>query len=157
MQRIPLTRGKVALVDNVDFVWLCQWHWTAMRGASTWYAYRQGGCGNGKRRTIYMHRAILDASSCDDIDHRNGKGLDNQRENLRLCTASQNNANAKKRSKCTSKYKGVSWDKNKWKVNIYMHGKRTYLGRFDNEILAAIAYNEAAPAHHGEFARLNML
>jgi hypothetical protein len=76
---------------------------------------------------------------------------------IREATNAQNQANKKKRSNCTSKYKGVSYYKKhkKFKVGITVDGISIYLGYFVNEIEAALAYNKAALKYFGEFALLN--
>lgn len=58
-----------------------------------------------------------------------------------------------------SKYKGVFWEKrrSKWVAQIKVNYKHIYLGQYDNERDAAIAYNGAALLHHGEFALLNQV
>ena len=56
-----------------------------------------------------------------------------------------------------SRYKGVCWHKRKkkWCVSICKSGKRAYLGPFDNETEAALAYDQKAKELFGEFAYLN--
>ena len=77
--------------------------------------------------------------------------------NLRLCTHTQNQHNKDPITNVSSKYKGVSWhkSKNKWRAVVYLKKRQIYLGRFDSEIDAAIAYNNAAIKYFGDFARLN--
>jgi len=158
MKQIPLTQGKVALVDDADFEELNQWKWYAVWDGWHWYAIRceQNG---GRKQTIYMHRQIMGAARDQQIDHRNRTGLDNQRGNLRFCTTGQNAMNRKKRAGCSSRYKGVTWYKlyGKWMAYIKRRGKQTTLGYFDEELDAALAYNEAATEYFGEFARLNAI
>lgn len=92
------------------------------------------------------------------IDHKNNNKLDNSVENLRWCSKKQNSMNRlKQKSKSSSKYKGICFDKqnNKWRAYINIGGKRTHLGYFDNQIEAAEKYNEAANLHFGEFANIN--
>jgi len=92
------------------------------------------------------------------VDHRFGNTLDNRRANLRIATRSQNNCNRRiDKSKCSSRYYGVYYEKQKrkWIARINYKGKRLRLGNFDNEIDAAKAYDAAAKKYHGEFARLN--
>lgn len=158
MKSIELTQGQVALVDDTDFEKLNKHKWCAVWRGWGWYAMRSEHNG-GNRRGILMHREIMAAQPGQMIDHRNRRGLDNRRENLRFCTTSQNNANAKKRVGSTSKYKGVSLFRrdSKWQVHIRLHGKNTYLGRFDSEVEAALIYNVAAIEWFGEFARLNVI
>ena len=105
-----------------------------------------------------MHRLIMGAQPGQLIDHKNRKGLDNQRGNLRFCTRSQNQANAKKRAG-SSRYKGVTWDKHwdKWRAMIGVRSKRFHLGYFDDEDDAGRAYNRAATEYFGEFARPNVI
>jgi HNH endonuclease len=114
---------------------------------------------NGKRRTVAMHKIICPEYKI--VDHINGNGLDNRRENLREATKHQNNRNAKKRApKTSSKYKGVSYLKaqyhtKRWSAHIRINGKFTHLGVFSLEVEAAKAYNEAALENFGEFSLLN--
>ena len=151
MKEIKLTQGKVALVDDADYEWLSQWKWTY--GG---YAFRMIRDGTRKQRMIYMHRVIMDAQPGEQVDHINRDGLDNRRENLRLCSSSQNNGNQRK-TRGSSRFKGVSWHKEgrKWQTGIKLHGTQRHLGLFTDEVEAAHAYDDAAREKFGEFARVN--
>lgn len=154
MKEIGLSRGMVATVDDDIFEELSQHKWTVMKGTSTWYAYRKERRGE-RLINIYMHRQIMDTPPGMDTDHQDRNGLHNWRGNLRVCTRTQNRANSIK-TRGTSRFKGVVWDKGAWQAKITIHGVITYLGRFGNdEIAAALAYDVAALEHFGEFARLN--
>jgi len=90
------------------------------------------------------------------IDHHNGNGLDNQRRNLRAATNQENGRNRGSQRNSFSRFKGVSWSvqRQKWLAQI-QYGKQHNLGRHDKETDAAVAYNQAALQHFGEFAVLN--
>jgi len=92
-----------------------------------------------------------------EIDHINGNPSDNRIENLRKVTRSQNQMNKKKVIHKSSKYKGVSWDKQaqKWKVRITKNGIVKQLGRYDNEIEAGKVYNQFAEKYFGEYKHIN--
>ena len=94
MKRIKLTHGKFALVDNADFGWLNQWKWCTYAGHGTLYASRAIKV-DSKWVTISIHRQIMGLKKGDDlqVDHRNGNGLDNKRQNLRICSKRQNDWN----------------------------------------------------------------
>lgn len=109
------------------------------------------------KKQSYLHRLIMNASGSVQVDHINGDGTDNRRNNLRIATPSQNMANTGKHSHNKSGYKGVSKrkDRDKWRAQITKDRKVYWLGDFDNEVDAAIAYDVAASKHHGDFAYLN--
>lgn len=90
-----------------------------------------------------------------EIDHKNGNRSDDRFHNLREATSSQNHCNVKKYSNNRSGFKGVSWSiqRCKWRVTIRVRGKQTHLGFFHDVNQAALAYRNAAPIFHGEFAR----
>lgn len=74
------------------------------------------------------------------IDHINNNPLDNRVENLQIVT---NRFNVyKTQCKYTSKYKGVCWDgtRNLWRSQIHIKGKKIYLGMYDCELKAYLAY-----------------
>jgi hypothetical protein len=91
------------------------------------------------------------------VDHKNGAGLDNRSENLRKATHSQNTHNSRKIKNTSSQFRGVSFAKKRglWETQITVERKKIFLGRFKNEIDAALAYDAAAKKYCGEFARLN--
>jgi hypothetical protein len=161
-RRIPLTRGKYAIVDQDDFERLNKYKWQAGRSSrsGTFYAARSTWDKvNKKKRTIKMHREILNPPHPLVVDHINHSGLDNRKANLRPATKSQNTINKpiKKRKGAHSKYLGVTWQKsiNKWQAQIRAEGKHKVIGYFDDEITAAKAYDKAARKFHREFAVLN--
>jgi hypothetical protein len=143
MREIPLTRGKVALVDDGDYDDLSNHSWYVMTAGNLCYAGRSSPMVNGNRQLILMHSAIINTPKGMDTDHINGNGLDNRRENLRIVTRRQNLQNL--HIKKTSIYPGVSFetDSNRWRAQIKINGKSRNIGRFKTEIDAAIAYSAA--------------
>ena len=158
--RIPLTKGKFAIVDVGDFAEINKHKWyTSQRGRFS-YARRGDGIKHGNKTAIAMHREIMGHPKNMYIDHINHNGLDNRRANLRLATPKQNAwNNLPRKGNYSSKYKGVSWHKRdrKWYAKIVIHGKAKHLGGFNDEKAAAAAYNSAAKKLFGEFACLNKI
>lgn len=155
MKKIKLTQGQVAIVDDNDYEWLSQWKWYAHKRSENIYYAARRETRNGKRAMVAMHREIIKTPEGMHTDHMNGNGLDNRRQNLRICTNRENRWNQRKQKQTSSKYKGVSWRKaeEKWRAQIGYDGKRIHLGYFDKEEDAHQAYCKAAKRFHGEFAR----
>jgi hypothetical protein len=150
MKEIPLTQGKIALVDDEDFPELSKYRWYAHKDDNTWYAERHSPKIDGESHKIKMHRVIAGTPKGVDTDHINGDGLDNRRENLRIVTHRINQQN--RHESKTSKYPGVSWDrrKRKWRADIRIGGKRRHLGLYPDEEIAGIVYTKACAALEGD-------
>lgn len=161
--------NKPCYLDDIDYLIFNKLKWSLSNGKYTSYARTRI---SGKN--VFMHRLILGLTNPKIlVDHKDRNGLNNQRENIRICTPSENQKN--KKPSGVSKYIGVSRHvskrkyKNKsgviieykahpaWFSSIKYNGKYICLGRFKNEEDAAKAYNEAALKYHGEFARINQL
>ena len=150
MKKIKLTQNKVALVDDADYEYLSQWKWTYSNVGAAGYATRSQPHLNkdGKivRKTIYMHSEIVEKKiSTNVVDHKNGKTLDNRRENLREATQAQNLWNRKA--------KGVYQTRNKkWIAMIQANCKPIRLGTFKTKSEALVARRLAEKLLFGEFA-----
>jgi len=116
------------------------------------------------KRTLMMHRIIMNADSKHIVDHIDGNGLNNKKENLRFVTKSQNAQNKRRKSKALSKYKCVRYEateknnlKKPWRAYIKdpNTNKRTTIGFFVTEEEAARAYDKKAIELFGTFAKLN--
>lgn len=158
MKKIELTRGHFALVDDDDYDVLKDYQWHVVPSRKTFYASRTGIKRFGEKATVNMHRQILRLEDKNiQADHIDGNGLNNQKYNLRVCNHRQNQHNSLKRDGCSSKYKGVSWNKNanKWKVSFGPSENRSCIGYYDSEVEAALVYNCVASFAYGEYAKLN--
>lgn len=172
MKLIALTQGQFTKVDDEDYDFLMQWKWHAQKHYKTgkYYAVRRLPREKYKpRKSIQMHRLLLGLTKTFDYgDHSDRDTLNNQRNNLRKASMSQNGANRTCKKNSHSKYLGVffySGDKRlkvpikKYQSSCRSEGILHFLGLFpytpEGEIQAAKAYDKAAKKHHGEFANLN--
>lgn len=147
---IKLTQGQETCVDLGDWERVRRHRWYAQRGRKTYYGATMLTT-NGKRAQVYLHKFLLQAPV---VDHKDGDGLLNLRNNLRGASYSQNRHNQKrKRTDCTSRFKGVNFHAlaKKWRVEV----AGNYVGLFVDETIAAKAYDETAIKYFGEFAALN--
>jgi hypothetical protein len=162
---IPLTRGYVALVDEVDADFLLEmgrWHVSVKPNARTAYARHSRTIGgrreNGGRSVTYaMHRVILErvlGYPPQFADHRDGNGLNKTRDNLRNATPRQNNANRRTQLNNKSGHPGLFYRKewNAYDVSIRFEGKSQHLGRFRDRDEAIAVYRAAHVRLFGEFS-----
>jgi AP2 domain. len=166
MKEVPLTRNKTALIDDDMYAYLTQWKWLYLepRPGGSGYAARAVYHPITKRQKfIMMQNIVLPPPEGLRIDHIDLDSLNNQKDNLRICTRRDNSRNKRmpKRPKTISRFKGVYPSANgKWVAVISFtddQGKHSsHLGTFTEDMQAARAYDAAALAIFGEFARLNL-
>lgn len=136
------------LVDDEDYELMSRFAWRLKPDKDTFYA----------QVTVSAHKLLVNYSL---VDHANGNGLDNRRDNLRTATPRQSSQNRGLRSDSLTGYKGVSFRPERYRANypyiarIQVDGKRRTLGRYSNPVEAAKAYDAAAREHFGEFACVN--
>lgn len=141
---IPLTQGQVALIDDDDAPLIMRYRWQ--------YQARGYAVGRVNGQQVYMHRFLLNAPPGLQVDHINGNRLDNSRANLRLVTPRQNRQNSLPRP---HHLKGISWEKQRWRVRIHVDGQCLNLGSYSDPHHAALLYDAAARHFFGDYARTN--
>lgn len=160
MKRIPLHgkrgQGKFALIDDQDYALVASHSWYVNEKGYCRAAYSKGRRSDGKRNQTHlsMHRLVMHAERGQVIDHKNRNPLDNRHRNLRFCSLRQNNRNITSYNS-QSRYKGVRARGGKWSARIKVNYSEVYLGTFNTEQEAALAYNIAAKKYFGRFAGLN--
>ncbi len=114
---------------------------------------------NGKWKNVSLQRFIMNCTDGKNVcvDHINGNTLDNRKQNLRVCSRTDNTRNMKLSKRNTTGYKGVAFYKrdSRWVARITVNRNRIHIGYYITPEEAAIAYDENAIRYFGEFARLN--
>jgi len=161
---------KVAIVDDEDYdrvveaVTRYRKNGSPWKNTGKWYAtnHNPGGkyyaVSGGREKSI--HRVVMDAPKGMDVDHINGNPLDNRKQNLRLCSRSENCRNKKVRSDSKSGFKGVYQTKS-GRFQAYIGNpnevsRNIKLGTYDTPEEAARAYDKKAVELHGDYAVLNL-
>jgi hypothetical protein len=112
-------------------------------------------------RSITLGRYLMKPSAKKQVYcQRFNDGLDYRKENLVVCTIQERQRLLpKRRTKTTSRYRGVSFQsKNKkWRAGIEVKGKQMNLGEFAKESQAALAYNKASEKYFGKNAYQNSI
>lgn len=150
MKIIHTNQGVEFFVSDEDYLplMLCRWTINQRDG----YVRESTAIYDQQYLTVILARRMgFDPRGL--IDHADRNKLNNQRENLRICTKSQNEGNSV--GKVKGKMKGAFYDKsrNKFMALIMINYKSIFLGRFNTEEEAAKAYQAAALHYFGEFAR----
>lgn len=139
--------------DDIDKIRGCRW--TVVNSNKTGvrlYAY-------SSQFKEMMHRRIMSPQDDMQVDHINGDSLDNRKENLRICTVSENNKNRPISKLNKSGATGVGWHKKGnrgeygWKAYIKVDKKLINLGFFDSFDEALRARLDAEEKYFGEFNR----
>ena len=162
--RVPLSgrdiKRREALIDAAALPLIeggsCSW--STGDAATGYVAWSRGDIHGGPLRRVIM--GVTEAGF--NVRHVNSDALDCRRENLVVRTVKQRSYNARKvraikGRPTTSRFKGVHWETQTkgWRAKIVVDGKNRSLGRFGDEIAAAVAYDDAARQWFGEHARLN--
>jgi hypothetical protein len=104
-------------------------------------------CKNGVIKDFFIHQLVAMAffdhmpnGMSLVVNHKNFNKLDNRVENLEIVSVRENSN--LKHIKSSSKFVGVSWNKNikKWVSYLSIKKKKIHLGYFDCEIKASEAY-----------------
>lgn len=108
----------------------------------------------GSKSQLFSHRLICDCPKNMVVDHINHNTLDNRKSNLRICTQSDNMKNMRRSKANKSGVKGVYFDKsaNRWRAEIKVNGKKTYIGVFTNIKDAKHAREQAEKRYFLDFA-----
>lgn len=176
MKKIPLPNGEFAIVDNDDYQRISRlpvtWYYQKVSSKSGNRVVR--GWHRRKKKTVSMHRIIMNAPSKFCVVNKNGDGLDNRKNNLVVVkgSASRHYEHTEEWNKKTSAsmylagvpkdntsgYKGVSWFKKSRKFMAYIRDKnntKIHLGLFEDPIEAARVRDRAAKEKYGNKVYLN--
>ncbi len=149
----------VVLFDEQDACEVLQYKWGLSKTKSGVFYARTSVGGEGKRRTLYLHRLVCQAvpDPTVHIDHVNHNGLDNRRKNLRPSSRSQNQANQRIRIGYSSFLRGVSYHKHnrRYEARITFEGKQFNLGTYRHEHEAGVIFDRVALGAWNDFAQLN--
>lgn len=139
-KEVQMTHGYITVVDDEDYEQVSRWKWYPFSNGPRRYAIGNSG--------VLMHRLLLDPPNGVHVDHINGNGLDNRRENLRMCTPEINARNKGDRRITRSKHDGVYKIelRKPWLASIMIDGVEHYLGMFATEEEAAQAHDVAMSA-----------
>lgn len=152
--KIELTRGLFAIVDQDMVEDLSRFNWSAAPDYRTCYALTR----DIHQNTIRMHKHVMKIQNGSGamIDHINGNGLDNRRENLRITNHSLNQLNRRDRTKLKKRFKGVCKGPVQGYVAMWKVDGKLVKKNFTNEVDAAMYYDSMIIKHKGPKSKTNL-
>ena len=148
--RSELMRSKILVDSKYEFL-LSRYTWTILKSKCTYYAVTRF---YKNRKHESLHRLIMILEGYEikgkEVDHRDGNGLNNQLENLRIATISLSRFNRKWDDDVGATFHKAS---GKYQVRIGVDSKRINLGLFDTQEEAIEARKEAELKYFGESTR----
>ncbi len=148
MKELQIKTGQIVFIDDEDYGNVSSHNW------SMWGRYVSGWV-NGK--TTSIHRLVVGANKGEVVDHINHNTLDNRKENLRVCSQSENMRNKRKASNSKHGMNGICrikygrMNRHRYRVRITVAGDRKEIGLFDNLEDAQKARIEAEEKYYGEY------
>jgi hypothetical protein len=111
------------------------------------------------RKSLYLHRYLMNAEDGMVVDHINHDTADNRRTNLRVVTQSQNMQNAVVSTRNTSTVPGVNWDEkmHKWHARINFNKQTVELGYYSDFFDAVAARKAGEENYYGEHSYDNSM
>ena len=116
-------------IDLEDVERCRDYTWRISYRKSKWYI------GTSKKKPkirMYLHRFIMNCPDKFEVDHQNGDGFDNRKNNLKIVTHKQNMENIGLNRANKSGVRGVYWSKRDkvWIVQVGHNGKKLTYGRY---------------------------
>jgi len=156
-KRIPLGKGKFAVVDNEDYPYLSRFKWCFIRKNGGVSLNKNSGI--NKTMMIPMTTFIITKKPNYKVFFKNKNPFDLRKCNLVVLPYNYCITQYKKRKGTTTKFKGVYYYKNKKKnpysAVISKDRVKFWLGSYKTIKEAVIVYNEKARELYGEFAYQN--
>ena len=140
----------ITKIDTEDYEKVKQYHWGVCGKSNryTKYVYTKTS-----KYTIDLHRMLTNCHDGMVVDHINADGLDNRKENLRICTNAENIQNGKVRSNSKTGISGVTFYKGAYIASITANSIKRHIGRFKTLEEARQAREQAEIKYFGEFRR----
>jgi AP2 domain len=146
MQTIPLTQGKLAIVDDEDYPHVSKFKWCyrGNKDGTQGYAVRHHKV-DGKFPLLYLHRHLMPPGKDQETIFRNHDRLDCRRENLLVVSHEESKQHNRVRRDSKSGIKGVSHnpETNTWTALVYRHGHCYTIGTYGSPEAAKAAYEGA--------------
>lgn len=136
-------------IDEEQFEKVSEYNWCI---SGNGYPCRSTGRKSGPPRIIFLHLFLFGhAPKGLEWDHINRDKLDNRRENLRQVVRVVNSRNRGLDSNNTSSVRGVSKQRDKWRVRISIGNfTRIHIGYYDTLEKATQARNDAETKFWGD-------
>ena len=151
-REILMAGGLSTFVSGVDYPRVCRLRWVAARAGTGLYA--KANCGG---QHVLLHRLLMGFPVGFCVDHIDGDGLNNRRENLRIASRRLNNLNRRRRRASRRNLPPGVWpNRGRYVACLSLGGQRRFLGAFATPEEAAIGYAEAHASDLRNQARLDL-
>ena len=152
--------GHSCIISWEDRERVEKYYWFSLTERSNWICRFTSLDEPNKQRCFHLSRYICGLVECSDrknevVDHINRDRNDNRRENLRVCTSSQNNVNRRNTPNRELPQGVLKAGEDLYRAMV-IRGEDIYsIGKFTSPNMASEQHNYASKFFYGEFALLD--